>query len=114
MNSMTFSDFLEQKFIEWQMQEKGRKTIVQFAAFLGVSQPILSMWMNGRKRPGTENIKMLAEVFGLEVYDSLGLPRPNPYLQIVNRVWEFIPEEIQTKFREISDPKTRSSSAKPC
>jgi hypothetical protein len=30
MNSMTFSDFLEQKFIEWQMQEKGRKTIVAF------------------------------------------------------------------------------------
>jgi transcriptional regulator with XRE-family HTH domain len=100
MLQMTFPDFLETKYLEWQLKEMGRKTIVQFAAYIGVSQPILSMWMSGKKRPGIDNIKLLAEIFGDEVYDALGLPRPNPYLQKVNRLWEFIPEEIQKRFSE--------------
>lgn len=80
MDEMTFPEFLEKKYLEWQLKEEGRKTIVQFAAYIGVSQPILSMWLSGKKRPGVDNIKLLAEIFGDEVYDSLGLPRPNPYL----------------------------------
>lgn len=97
---MTFPEFLEKKYLEWQLKEEGRKTIVQFAAYIGVSQPILSMWLSGKKRPGVDNIKLLAEIFGDEVYDSLGLPRPNPYLQRVNRVWEFLPEAIQKRIAE--------------
>lgn len=58
------------------------------------------MWLSGKKRPGVDNIKLLAEIFGDEVYDSLGKPRPNPYLQKVNRVWEFLPEAIQKKIAE--------------
>lgn len=96
---MTFPDFLEKKYLEWQLAE-GRKTTIEFSAFLGVSQPLLSMWMSGKKRPGVENIKMLAEIFGLEVYDSLGIPRPNPYLQKINRVWEHVPEDVQKRLAE--------------
>lgn len=87
---MTFPDYLEKKYIEWQLQE-GRKTIIDFAAYIGVSQPLLSQWMSGKKRPGVNNIKMLADIFGLDVYDALGIQRPNPYLQRLNRIWEFIP-----------------------
>lgn len=47
---MTFPEFLERKYLEWQLKEEGRKTIVQFAAYIGVSQPILSMWMSGKKK----------------------------------------------------------------
>jgi len=100
MDAMTFPEFLEKKYLEWQLKEEGRKTIVQFAAYIGVSQPILSMWLSGKKRPGVDNIKLLAEIFGDEVYDSLGLPRPNPYLQRLNRVWEFLPEAIQKRIAE--------------
>lgn len=100
MCEMTFPEFLEKKYLEWQLKEEGRKTIVQFAAYIGVSQPILSMWLSGKKRPGADNIKLLADIFGQEVYDSLGLPRPNPYLQRVNRVWEFLPEALQKRIAE--------------
>jgi transcriptional regulator with XRE-family HTH domain len=100
MYSMTFPEFLEKKYLEWQLKEEGRKTIVQFAAYIGVSQPILSMWLNGKKRPGVENIKLLADIFGFEVYDALGIKRPNPYLQRINRVFEFLPEEMQQRIAE--------------
>jgi hypothetical protein len=45
----------------------------------------------------------LAELFGNEIYDALDLPRPNPYLQKLNRLWQFIPEEIQKKFSDEAD-----------
>jgi transcriptional regulator with XRE-family HTH domain len=95
MLEMTFPEFLEKKYLEWQLKDVGRKTIIQFAAYLGVSQPILSMWMSGKRRPGVDNIRLLVEIFGDEVYDALDLPRPNPYLQTAVKNWEFMSEEKQ-------------------
>lgn len=97
---MTFPELLEQKFLEWQMKNGERKTLYEFANYIGVSHGTLSFWINGVKKPSESNIKILAEYFGNEIYDALDLPRPNPYLQIVNRVWEFLPEDIQKKFSD--------------
>ena len=92
-----FSSWITRKFVEWQAKEGKRKNIEDFAAYVGTSRPLVNMWMNGNKKPGVENIKLLAEIFGNEIYDILNLPRPNPYLQIINRAWEHIPEELQIK-----------------
>lgn len=96
----TFSDWINRKFVEWQANEGKRKTIEEFAVYLGTSRPLVNMWMNGNKKPGKENINILAELFGNEIYDVLDLPRPNPYLQKINRLWEFIPEDIQKKLSD--------------
>lgn len=98
MGSMeNFSSWITRKFVEWQAHEGKRKSIEEFAAYLGTSRPLVNMWMNGNKKPGVENIKILAELFGNEIYDVLNLPRPNPYLQIVNRAWDNLSEELQIK-----------------
>ncbi len=49
---------------------------------------------------GKENVKILAELFGNEIYDILEIPRPNPYKQVIDRVWEFLPEELQKRISE--------------
>lgn len=95
-----FSSWITRKFVEWQASEGKRKTIEEFAAYLGTSRPLVNMWMNGNKKPGKENIKFLAEIFGNEIYDILDLPRPNPYQQKINRLWEFLPEEFQRRIAE--------------
>lgn len=38
----------------------------QLALDLGVSQPTISDWINGKKEPTQENLKRLAEYFGVE------------------------------------------------
>ena len=76
-----FPSWITRKFVEWQASEGKRKTIEEFAAYLGTSRPLVNMWMNGNKKPGKENINILAEIFGNEIYDVLEIPRPNPYLQ---------------------------------
>jgi transcriptional regulator with XRE-family HTH domain len=98
---MSFGELLERKFLEWQTQKGKRKSLEDFAAYLGVSQPLISQWMNGRRRPGPENIKMLAILWGPEVYDSLGLPRPNLRHAYVSRHWERLPIKEQMKITEI-------------
>lgn len=78
--TVNFPEFIERKYLEWQNREGKRKSIEEFAIYIGVSQPALSLWMGGKRTPSAQTVHLLAEIFGNEVYDVLGLPRPNPDL----------------------------------
>lgn len=95
-----FSKFLETKFLEWQMKQGRRITLKEFSEEIGVSRAALSLWFNGERTPDAINIQRLADVFGVEIYDVLGLPRPNPYLQKINQVFERLSAEYQQKLSE--------------
>lgn len=74
---MKFSDWLTQKYLDWQQSSGERKTISQFAEWLGVRQPTLSEWMSGKYIPrGSKNVSSLAGKLGDDVYEVLGFPRP--------------------------------------
>jgi len=97
---MNFPTFLENQFLVWQQKSGKRRSLEEFAAYLGISQPLLSLWLNGRRKPGSGNIEMLAQVFGPEVYDALDLPRPDPDLQTLSRLWPRLTEETRHAIRE--------------
>lgn len=107
-----FSEWITQKFLQWQNTEGKRKTLEEFAAYIGTSRPLLNMWMNGTKpRPGIENIKNFAEIFGDEIYDVLEMPRPNPYKKNIDRVWDFLPEDFQKRLsEEVAEYETKNIS----
>jgi transcriptional regulator with XRE-family HTH domain len=87
MNLMTsFTKFLEKKYLEWQMKE-GRKTLEEFADYLGVGRQILSHWLSDKRNPGMESVRQLADKLGLEVYDALELPRPDEDLFNISALW---------------------------
>ncbi len=98
---MTFPEYLERKYLNWQNRLGKRKTIDEFARLLGVSRPSITMWMNGSRKPGLENIRLLSAIFGLEIYDILGYPRPNPLYAYAERNWKYIPIKEQKKIAEI-------------
>ena len=56
--------------------------------------------MNGTHLPDVENARKLADILGPEVYDLLEMPRPNPYLQKINQVFERLSPEHQQKLSE--------------
>jgi len=97
---VTFPEYIEKKYLQWQTELGKRKSIEEFAMYIGVSQSALSLWMSGKRTPSVQTANLLAEIFGNDVYDALGIARPNPYLQRLNRVWEFLPEAIQKKIAE--------------
>jgi len=100
IEQMTFPEHLEKKFLEWQSNQGKRKTIEEFAVYIGVSRPLLNMWMNGNRKPGKESLKLLSQTLGNEVYDVLGYARPNPYLQKITQVFENLSPEHQRKLAE--------------
>lgn len=100
MVNVTFSEYLEKKYIEWQHEHGRRKTIEEFAVYIGVSRPLLNMWMNGNRKPGKESLELLSAIFGNEVYDVLGYERPNPYLQKINQIFKNIPPDKQKTLAE--------------
>jgi transcriptional regulator with XRE-family HTH domain len=80
---MNFPEFLEKRYLEWQNEQGKRKTLEEFAGYIGVSRPLLNMWMNGNRQPGVESLRLLSNIFGLEVYDLLGYERPNSFLHTI-------------------------------
>lgn len=76
---MEFSDWITEKYINWRGRSIGNeRSITDFAIHIGVSQQTLSSWMKqGGKVPRAQtSIQKLANIFGNEAYDALGLPRP--------------------------------------
>ena len=80
---------------QWETAQGKRTTIQGFANYLEVSQPLLSIWLKGDTKPSDEKIELLANKLGNEVYDVLGIPRPDPDLQRLNQIWEQIPEKVR-------------------
>lgn len=97
---MNFAQFLEMKFLEWQQKEGGRKTVADFAEYIGVAQTTASSYMNGKRKPDGENLRRIANVLGFQTYDLLGIPRPDEDLAYINQHWDEVSEDFRRKFRE--------------
>jgi transcriptional regulator with XRE-family HTH domain len=98
----TFAEYLLSKLQEFEKQRGKRTSLDKFAEYIGVSRPLVSYWLKGTI-PGLENVQILANKFGPEVYDVLGLPRPNPFLQKINQVFDSLSAEHQRKLAELAE-----------
>lgn len=92
MKQKAFKEFLERKFLDWQREQGERRTIAEFAAWIGVSRGTFNNWLYKSRLPEGESVELLASKLGPEIYDILGLQRPDPKLQEVIRNWSEAPE----------------------
>lgn len=96
---MDFRQYLEGKFLEWQQQQGGRRTVSEFAEHIGVTQAAISSWWNNNRIPQSDSIRKLADKLGLEVYDVLGLERPDADLYFIQQNWEYLDTETRHAIR---------------
>ena len=61
---MDFSGWITKKYIEWQAEHGARKTINDFAEYIGVSQQTISVWMNGKGKPSGKNLGTISSRLG--------------------------------------------------
>ena len=102
--AMAFPQFLERKFLEWQTRAGGRKTVREFAEYLGFKQSTISMWWTGKNTPSDEAVlRRLADRLGLEVYDSLGLDRPDEDLLWIMNNWDYLPQHIRKSMKSLRE-----------
>lgn len=93
----TVKDWLNQKFIEWEKAEGRRQSYYAFARFLGVSQSGLGQWMAGSGSPSGGDLLVIADKLGPEIYDLLGLPRPNAEVQRVTVSFASLPADMRER-----------------
>jgi transcriptional regulator with XRE-family HTH domain len=109
---MTFRQFLELKFLQWQQESGGRRTVLEFAKYIGVSQSSISMWWNRERLPEGDNVQKLANKLGIEVYDVLGLPRPDADLHYLQQHWDDLSPEARRALREQAEEFSTKNEAK--
>jgi len=100
---LAFAMWLEINFLEWQAKTKKRATLQEFADHIGYSRPLISMWMAGKRLPTEDGAKRLADLFGPDIYDILGMPRPDPDLERLNKIWQFLPELVRRSILQQGD-----------
>jgi len=93
MGKVEFANWLESKFLAWMGEAGKRRTLSDFAKYLGVSQSLLSHWLNGRYLPERENVSKLAARLGPEVYELVGMLRPDPDAQCLMGIFGELDEE---------------------
>ena len=93
MTNTNIATWLESKYIEWISVSGERRTISEFAAWLDISQSLLSRYMNGTRTPSRKNTDKIAARLGPEIYDLLGLQRPDPLLQRLQTQWHLLTDE---------------------
>jgi transcriptional regulator with XRE-family HTH domain len=81
-----FSVYLENKYLDWQKSGGGRRSLTDFAEYLGVDKGVLSNWMNAKRVPNGASIPLLVGKFGPTVYDTLGLIRPDPLVRLLTTI----------------------------
>lgn len=105
---MNLPEFLNKKFIEWQYQSGERKTLDEFADYLRVNRPLLSMWMNGSRRPGTKFKGRIIELYGDEAAEVLG---EDPRLFFINEHWDEASEELQRSIHKQLQKEIKKNDA---
>jgi transcriptional regulator with XRE-family HTH domain len=90
-------DWLNQKFLEWEKAQGRKQSYYAFARYLEVSQSGLGQWMAGSGTPSGEDLLNIANKLGPEIYDTIGMPRPNAEVQRLTVSFASLPPEIRQR-----------------
>ena len=96
-----FAQWLENRFLDWQKQEGGRRTATEFAAWLEIGNATVNQWLTGQARPRPEFAFRLAKRLGLDVYTALGLPQPDPVLFELECNWERLTDDEKERIGQV-------------
>ena len=95
IDQIPFSEWLEQKYLHYQMENNRRITLGEFAEALGISQGLLSHYLKGIRKPRIGTVHKLSEVLGPEIYTILGYQRPDIRLQYISAHWDKLSQDEQ-------------------
>jgi transcriptional regulator with XRE-family HTH domain len=108
MNVGKLGDFLNQKYLEWQLTTGRKQSYQTFSKYLGVSYSTMMGWMNDTHPPSSDNLRKMAAKLGMEVYDFADQERPKDELaglppDLVRR-WRAAFDEIKAELEQRGVP----------
>ncbi len=102
MTKLDFAKWIEKRYLDWQQRKGGRRTASEFAEWLGFENMTVNHWLNGKHIPKHGNVYILALKLGLEIYDVLGMPRPDEGLYQVDVHWHMLKDEEKAAINKIT------------
>lgn len=90
-----FGEWLRDQYLQWQSTQNQNVTAGDFARYLQTSSANISRWMSGKVLPRGERLDHIAKTLGPEVYDLLGLIRPDQRLRLVVNRWGQLNDQQQ-------------------
>lgn len=90
-------EWLNQKFRGWEKDQGRSQSYFAFARYLGVSQNDLALWMDGSALPKGDDILVLADKLGPEIYDALEIFRPNTQNQRMAAAFPGLPSGLRDR-----------------
>jgi hypothetical protein len=102
VNEITISRLLLEHYLEWQQSEGSLKTAKEFCDYIGgIKYANFNHYFTGRRNPGKDFAKLFADRLNdPRFYDAAGFDRPDPSLEMVNRNWENMPDEVRRHIAE--------------
>jgi hypothetical protein len=97
----SFPQWLDIAYEDWRRGRPGRKSVADFARWLGLESGVVHHYLKGRRKPedGSKELLAIAKALGPEVYDTLGYPRPElrAAMSVLNKLDESAKEDILTR-----------------
>lgn len=106
-----FALWFERKFVEWEAEAGHRRTVSEFAEWLNIPRSLCSRYLTGSRSPSRKNVDLIAIRLGPEVYDLLGLQRPDEVLQRLQGVWDQLTETQKAGIVSILEESEASRSS---
>jgi transcriptional regulator with XRE-family HTH domain len=97
-------EFLRRRQVEITTRRGHMVNEAEIARDMGVSSAALNNWFIGNRLPMGENIHILADYFGPEIYDILEErpPIPNdPIIKAIVRAWPKLSEQARKEIEQI-------------
>jgi hypothetical protein len=90
--STPVAKWLQKKFRAWQAaQTSHRAGVTQFARHIGISRDDLNNYLLKGARPESVRLEKIGRTLGWEIYDLVGVPRPDPQLHAVTEAFQRLP-----------------------
>jgi len=93
----TCKEWLTQKFRDWEQAQGRSQSYYAFARYLGVSQTDLVLWIEGNAVPKGDDVLLLADKLGPEIYDTLQQARPNTQNQRMAAAFPGLPAGLRDR-----------------
>lgn len=107
-----FKEYLFRKLQEFERDAGHRVSLQDFADYIGVSRPSISLWLQGRVKPSYENAEVLSKRFGPEVLEILEYDVPNPSITFIESKWDQLDPNVQDQIIKLIQESTATYNAK--
>lgn len=112
MDTNEFITILNKAMREWKKtridQGEDSLSIEEFSRELGASQPTVTNWLNKKYSPSFSTLRniapKLAELLGPDIYEQLGIQRPDPTISQLIQIYDnLLPEGKKEMLKRVRE-----------